>query len=84
MAILAWIISIATFLGGLAAQADMARPLAETIAPGLFAASFLACPVLWKMPPLDELLDELLDGRQRAMACLALLLALPLVLVPMG
>lgn len=80
MAILAWIISIATFLGGLAVQADMARPLADTIAPGLFAASFLACPVLWKMPPLDDLLD----GRQRAMACVALLLALPLVLVPAG
>lgn len=80
MAILAWIISIATFLGGLAVQADMSRALSDTIAPGLFTASFLACPVLWKMPPLDELLD----GRQRAMACLALLLALPLVLVPMG
>lgn len=80
MAILAWIISIATFLGGLAVQADMSRHLAETIAPGLFAASFLACPVLWKMPPLDDLLD----GRQRAMACVALLLALPLVLVPAG
>lgn len=80
MAALGWIICIASFLGGLAAQADLVRPFSEIIANGLFAASFLACPVLWKFPPLCDLLD----GKQRMMACLALLLALPLVLVPVG
>ena len=80
MAALGWIICITTFLGGLAAQTDIARPLSETITNGLFVASFLACPVLWKFPPLSDLLDD----KQRMMACLALLLALPLILVPVG
>jgi len=80
MIALGWIICIATFLGGLAAQTDVARSLADPIAHGLFAASFLACPVLWKFPPFSDLLDV----RSRMMACLALLLALPLILVPMG
>ncbi|MGE4411053.1 MAG: hypothetical protein AB7D33_10840 [Sphingobium sp.] len=78
MAALSWIICIATFLGGLAARSDFARPIAEPIAFGLLLASFLSCPLLWKMPPLSELLN----GRQRMMACLALLLALPLILIP--
>jgi len=78
MSMLAWILSIATFLGGLSAEAEIARPLGHTISTGLFAASLLSCPALWKIPPLDSLLD----GRQRAMACVALLLALPLLLVP--
>ncbi len=78
MGALAWIICIACFLGGLSVETDLPRALAETLSGGLFAASFLACPLLWKFPPLCDLLT----GKQRAMACLALLLALPLVLVP--
>lgn len=80
MTALGWIICITTFLGGLAAQTDLARPLSEPIANGLFVAAFLSCPLLWKFPPLDDLLDD----RQRMMGCLALLLALPLVLIPTG
>ncbi|MEZ5656455.1 MAG: hypothetical protein R3E04_11345 [Sphingobium sp.] len=80
MAILAWIICIATFLGGFVAQQDFARPFDEILSTGLFTASFLACPALWKMPPLCDMLD----GRQRAMGCVALLLAVPLVLIPVG
>ena len=77
MGMLAWIICITTFLGGLAAQTDMARMPGEIVSMGLFVASFLACPVLWKFPPLSDMLT----GKQRAAGCLALLLALPLVLV---
>lgn len=80
MTALNWIICIAAFLGGLAAQTDLARALSGPIANGLFLASFLACPLLWKFPPLCDLLD----GKQRMMACLALVLALPLVLIPAG
>lgn len=78
MAILAWIICIGTFLGGLSAQTDMSRVMSEELSTGLFAASFIACPLIWKMPPLCDLMD----GKQRAMACVALLLALPLLLIP--
>jgi|GEM_PF-476401 len=78
MTALAWIISIGCFLGGFAAQSDLPRALVEPISAGLFTASFIACPALWKMPPLSDLLN----GKQRAMACLALLLSLPLVLMP--
>lgn len=78
MSALAWILCIASFLGGLSVEAEIAQPLGHMLAVGLFAASAFACPALWKIPPLDTLLD----GRQRAMACLALLLVLPLLLVP--
>jgi hypothetical protein len=77
MAALAWIICIGSFLGGLAAQTDLPRALGMTLSTGLFWASFLSCPFLWKFYPLSELLDS----KQRMMACLALLLALPLVLM---
>jgi len=78
MSILAWTLCIASFLGGLSVEAEIARPLGHTLAVGLFAGSLLSCPALWKIPPFDSLLD----GRQRAMACVALLLVLPLLLVP--
>jgi len=78
MAALAWIICIGTFLGGFAAGTDLSCHLGEQLQIGLFAASFFACPALWKMPPLSDLLN----GKQRAMACVALLLSLPLVLMP--
>lgn len=78
MTALAWIVCIGTFLGGFAVEMDLSRHLGEQLQTGLFAASFIACPALWKMPPLSDWLD----GKQRAMACLALLLSLPLVLMP--
>ena len=78
MTIVAWIICIASFLGGLSLQGEGGTPLLAAIATGLYAAALLSCPALWKIPPFDDMLD----GRQRAMACLALLLALPLLLVP--
>ena len=75
---LAWIVCIGCFLGGFAVETDVARQLVEPLQIGLFTASFIACPALWKMPPLSDMLD----GKQRAMACIALLLSLPLVLMP--
>ncbi len=74
---LAWIICISTFLGGLAAQMDLPRMLGDTISTGLFVASFFSCPALWRLYPLTDFLS----GKQRAAACIALMLALPLVLV---
>lgn len=78
MGFLAWIISIAAFFGGLAVRTDIVPPLSVDLSWGLFAASAFACPPLWR----ETGLSALLSGRQRAMACLALLLALPLALIP--
>ena len=78
MAALAWIVCIGCFLGGFAVETDLPRDLVAPFQTGLFAASFIACPALWKMPPLSDMLD----GKQRAMACVALLLSVPLVLMP--
>ena len=74
---LAWIICIGTLLGGLATQMDLPRMLGDTISTGLFVASFFSCPALWRLYPLSDFLS----GKQRAAACIALMLALPLVLV---
>jgi hypothetical protein len=77
MALLAWIISIGTFLGGLAVRADMRVPPADIIAGGLFTASVLSCPLIWE----NWMTSALLSGKERLMGCLALLLALPMVLL---
>ncbi|GLS99630.1 hypothetical protein GCM10007897_10120 [Sphingobium jiangsuense] len=80
MTALSWIIAIGTFLGGLAAQHDLPSPVAGNLALMLLGASLLTCPVLWRIPTLADWLT----GRMRAMACLALLLTLPLALIPAG
>ena len=77
MALLAWIISIAAFLGGFAAQTDLSPVHAETISAGLFVISALTCPFIWE----SRIASAMLDTRQRVAACLALVLALPLVLL---
>lgn len=77
---LGWIICIGSFLGALAAPMDLPRHLGETISTGLFVASFFSCPALWRLYPLSDFLN----GKQRAAACIALMLALTLVLVPAG
>ena len=61
---LAWIICISTFLGGLAAQMDLPRMVGDTISTGLFVASFFSCPALWRLYPLSDFLS----GKQRAAA----------------
>jgi hypothetical protein len=77
MALVAWIISAFSFLGGLALQADMHGATADLLSKGLFAAAVLSCPLLWE----SWLARQLLSGKERAMACVALLLSLPLVLL---
>lgn len=77
MKAIAWIISALSFLGGLAVQADMHGAQADMIAKGLFAASLFSCPVIWE----GMMARQLLTGKERAMACVALMLSLPLVLL---
>lgn len=75
MTVISWLLCIGTFLAALACQQDMPG---HPIITGLWIASFLSCPLIWR----TAIMTELLNGRQRFMACLALILALPLVLIP--
>jgi len=80
MAALAWIFSIGSFLGGLALWQDLPSPLAQHLTALLMAASLLCCPLPWRHP----VMAGFLTGRMRLMACLAMLMALPLLFFPVG
>lgn len=75
MTILAWIAALGSFLGGLGLYG---QPAWASVANGLFCASILCCPLIWE----SDMARDFMPGKQRLMACLALLLALPLVLLP--
>lgn len=76
MAIIGWIIGLACLLGGLALRQDMPVGGSVTLSTMLFALGLLACPMLWR----DGMLG--LSRGQRIAAGLALLLCLPMVLLP--
>jgi len=76
MAVIAWVVSFMALLGGLALRQDVPFRHADEIANGLLFAAFLACPLLWRDNPLG------VPGKSRFMLCLAMILALPLVLMP--
>lgn len=75
MAIIGWIMSFAALFGGLALQQDQPFAHAHEIANGLFLGAFLACPALWQEKPFG------VSGKSRFVLCLAMVLALPLVLM---
>lgn len=80
MTTLSWTICIATFMGSLTALGDLPAPFAGHLALLLLMASLLTCPLVWR----HEVMAGWLNGRQRTMACLALVLSLPLILLPVG
>ncbi|MGV3769466.1 MAG: hypothetical protein ACO1NM_05505 [Sphingobium phenoxybenzoativorans] len=73
MAILGWIISIVAFLAGLALRQDLPFLYDDRISNGLLFAAFLAFPPLWAEKPLG------ITATPRIMACVAMLLALPML-----
>lgn len=75
MAFIGWIISVCAMLGGLAMKQDLPIPHADQIANGLLFAAFLACPGFWKDTPFG------IGRKPRVMACIAMIFALPLVLM---
>lgn len=75
MALIGWIISAAALLCGLALRQDMPFSHAYEIANGLLFAAFLTCPAFWADAPFG------ITAKPRIMACLAMVLALPLVLL---
>ena len=76
MALIGWILSFAALFGGLALRQDL--PIGGSVALSnlLIALAILACPMLWRDKPMG------VSRGQRIVAALALILALPLILLP--
>ncbi|WP_336961873.1 hypothetical protein [Sphingobium aquiterrae] len=75
MAIIGWIVSVMTLLGGLALWQQPLFAHADRVAMMLFGMALLSFPPFWTDAPLG------LSRKPRIAACLALLLSLPLVLL---
>jgi hypothetical protein len=77
MGTIAWIISMSAFMGGLAIGSDLPFAHAHEVSIALLAMAAFSCPALWD----NWFAQALLNGKQRAMACLALLLLMPMVVL---
>lgn len=75
MALVGWIFSVIALLGGLALMQDMPFSSADMIGRGLLLAAFLLCPSLWADAPFG------ITAKPRIAACIAMMLALPSVLM---
>lgn len=75
MGLVGWIVSIAALLGGLALWQDRPFAGALLVAGWLLAVAFLGFPPIWRDRPLG------ISPAQRIALCLALLLAMPLILL---
>jgi hypothetical protein len=79
MRALGWIFATIALFAGLTLWSDHNIPAWEIVAKGLFVAAFLCCPMFWGR---EGLLGFLGIGRgQRIAACIAGLLALPVLFV---
>lgn len=76
MAAIGWIFSLIALLGGLTLLQDMPMGGSPALAIALFLLALLACPLIWRELPLG------VTRGQRIIAALALILSLPLVLLP--
>lgn len=76
MALLGWMVSFVALFGGLALRQDMPVGGSAAISNLLIALAVLACPMLWRDKPMG------VSRGQRIVAALALILALPLILLP--
>lgn len=76
MALLGWMVSFVALFGGLALRQDMPVGGSVAISNLLIALAVLACPMLWRDKPMG------VSRGQRIVAALALILALPLILLP--
>lgn len=76
MAMLGWILSFLCLFGGLALRQDMPVAGSTMLSNLLVLLALLACPMLWRDLPLG------LSRGQRVSAGLALIVALPLILLP--
>lgn len=76
MALLGWMVSFVALFGGLALRQDMPVGGSVALSNLLIALAILACPMLWRDKPMG------VSRGQRIVAALALILALPLILLP--
>lgn len=76
MALLGWMVSFIALFGGLALRQDMPVGGSVALSNLLIALAVLACPMLWRDKPMG------VSRAQRIVAALALILALPLILLP--
>ncbi|MFY9350308.1 hypothetical protein [Sphingobium sp.] len=76
MALLGWMVSFVALFGGLALRQDMPVGGSVAISNLLIGLAILACPMLWRDKPMG------VSRAQRIVAALALILALPLILLP--
>lgn len=77
MPVVAWIVSIIGFVGGFALLDERPFAHAPIAAAALFGLAALACPALWE----HWAARALLSGKERAMGCLALAFAMPLLII---
>lgn len=76
MALVGWILSFICLFAGLALQQDLPVGGSATIANMLILCALLACPMIWRDRPLG------VSRGQRIITGLALVFALPLILIP--
>ncbi len=78
MALVGWILSFIALFAGLALRQDMPVGGSADLSSMLFAASILACPMIWSAKPLG-----ITRGRRIVLA-LILICCVPMVLLPTG
>ena len=76
MGLLGWIIALACLLGGLALRQDMPPDGSAMLSSLLLGLAILACPMLWQGSA------PALSRGQRIAAGMALLLTMPMILLP--
>lgn len=76
MALVGWMLSFAALFGALALRQDLPIGGSVELSNLLIGLAVLACPMLWREKPMG------VSRGQRIVAGLALILALPLILLP--
>jgi hypothetical protein len=76
MALVGWILSFICLLAGLALRQDLPIGGSVTISNILIVFALLACPMIWRDLPIG------VSRGQRIVAGLALVFALPIILLP--
>ena len=76
MALVGWILGFICLFAGLALRQDLPAGGSDSLSSLLIALSALACPMIWRDMPLG------ISRGQRIIAALALVFALPLILLP--
>jgi hypothetical protein len=80
MRLIAWLLTIALALAGLALRVQGGIPFATPLGATLLLLAGLACPLLWNKST-GILVSLGVSGKDRLMLSLALVVAMPLILL---